>query len=245
MPETTAPDSPATSAPKGLLARAVGILASPRATYADVAAHPRWIGIYLLSVVIGGGAAGAFMSTEVGRRAVVDQQVSQVEAFGRHPTQQQLDVYEKMSQYYVYIAPATQAIFSILGTLVLSGIFIALFNAMMGGNATFKQVFSVVAHSGMVLAAQSLFVFPLDYVRQTMTSPTNLAVFLPMLDEASFAARFLGGIDLFLIWWSVSLAIGLGVLYKRRTGPVATGLLSVYVVIALVVAAVKSAFAGA
>jgi len=243
--ETIVPESPATPAPKGLIARAIGIPTSPRATYAGVAARPRWIGIYLLSVVIAGGASGAFMSTQVGRRAIVDQQVTAVESFGRHPTQQQLDIYEKMAPYYMYIAPATQAISSIIGTLVLSGILIAIFNALMGGNATFKQVLSVVAHSGIVLAAQALFVFPLDYVRETMTSPTNFAVFLPMLDEASFLARMLGAIDLFVIWWVVNLAIGIGVLYKRRTGPIATGLLVVYAAIAIVVAAVKSAFSGA
>ena len=55
----------------------------------------------------------------------------------------------------------------------------------------------------------------------------------------------LGSIDLFLIWWSISLAIGLGVLYRKRTGPIATTLLVIYVTIGLVIAAVKTALAGA
>jgi hypothetical protein len=96
-----------------------------------------------------------------------------------------------------------------------------------------------------VFALQQFFTLPLDYVRESLTSPTSLAVFLPFLDEMSFAARFLGGLDLFLIWWIVNLAIGLGVLYKRRTGPVATGLLATYATIALVVAAVRTALSGA
>ena len=61
----------------------------------------------------------------------------------------------------------------------------------------------------------------------------------------AFAARLLGSIDLFLIWWIVSLAIGLGVLYKRRTAPIATGFLVVYGAIALTIAAVKTVLAGA
>ena len=59
------------------------------------------------------------------------------------------------------------------------------------------------------------------------------------------SARFLGAIDLFLLWWVVNLAIGLGVLYKRRTGPIATGMLITFVAIALVVAAVRAALSGA
>ncbi len=74
---------------------------------------------------------------------------------------------------------------------------------------------------------------------------TTLAVFLPMLDETSFFARFLGWIDLFRIWWLVNLAIGAAVLYKRKSGPIAWTLLGLYVVFALVVAAALTAFAGA
>ena len=48
-----------------------------------------------------------------------------------------------------------------------------------------------------------------------------------------------------IIWWILSLAIGLGVLYKRRTQPIATGLLITYVTIVLVIAIVRTALSGA
>jgi len=129
--------------------------------------------------------------------------------------------------------------------LVIAGIAFAVFNAMLGGDASFKQAYAVVVHSGIVLVVQQLFTLPLDYARETLSSPTNLAVFLPFLDENSFAARMLGSIDLFLIWWAINLAIGLGVLYRKRTGPIATTLLVIYVAIAVIIAAVKSAVSGA
>jgi hypothetical protein len=43
----------------------------------------------------------------------------------------------------------------------------------------------------------------------------------------------------------VSLAIGLGVVYRRRTAPIATTLLTVYVVVGVVIAAIKTAASGA
>ena len=55
----------------------------------------------------------------------------------------------------------------------------------------------------------------------------------------------LGAVDIFLIWYIVVLAIGLGVLYKRRTQPIAISLLSVYAVIALCIALFKSRAGGA
>ena len=45
MAEVMAPSLTATAAPRGLLARVFGVLLAPRATYADVAARPRWLGV--------------------------------------------------------------------------------------------------------------------------------------------------------------------------------------------------------
>jgi hypothetical protein len=46
------------------------------------------------------------------------------------------------------------------------------------------------------------------------------------------------------VWWLFVLAVGLAVLYRRRTQPIAFGLFGVYAVIALGVAAVMSRLGG-
>jgi hypothetical protein len=51
-------------------------------------------------------------------------------------------------------------------------------------------------------------------------------------------------VDLFIIWYVIVLAIGLAVLYKRRTQPIAASLFIVYGVIAVVIALVKSSLGG-
>ena len=235
----------ATAPAKSLPARVAGILFAPRATYAAVAAHPRWLGIFLTVYLIMGSATVALLSTEIGRNAVVDQQITQAESYGRHLTQVQIDQIEKFAPYSVYIAPVFQLLFLVVGGLLITGLAFAVFNAVLGGDATFKQVFAVVCHSAVVLAALSLFTTPLSYVRETLSSATNLGVFLPFLDESSFLARLLGSIDLIFIWWILSLAIGLGVLYRRRTGPIAITMFAVYMVIGIIIAAIKTASTGA
>jgi hypothetical protein len=240
-PTAGTPTAPAKSLP----ARFLGILFAPRATYADVAAHPRWLGIFLTVFLVSAAASVALLSTEVGRNAVIDQQVAARESFGRPMTQAEIDGVEKFAPYFVYITPAFQLVgLSGIG-LIVAGLSFAVFNAMLGGDATFKQVFAVVCHSGVVLAALSLFTTPLAYVRESLSSATNLGVFLPFLDESSFLARMLGSIDLIFIWWMLSLAIGLGVLYRKRTGPIAVTMLAIYVVIAVIIAAIKTASTGA
>lgn len=240
----TAESAAATPEAKSLPARFAGVLFAPRATYAAVAAHPRWLGIFLTVFLITASAATALMSTDIGRNALLDQQISQSEAYGRQMNQAQIDQLEKISAYYVYGAPVIQLVSLSLGGLLIAGIAFAVFNAALGCDATFKQVFAIVAHSGVVLAVLSLFTTPLAYARESLSSATNLAVFLPFLDESSFAARLLGSIDLIFIWWMLSLAIGLGVLYRKRTGPIATTMLAVYAAIGVIIAAIKTASTG-
>jgi hypothetical protein len=149
-----------------------------------------------------------------------------------------------MSSNYVYLAAVFQFFGQTFGTLIVAGLAFAVFTALLGGDATFRQVFAVVAHSGVVLAALSLFTTPLAYARESVSGATNLGVFLPFLDERSFAARMLGAIDLSYIWWMINLAIGLGVLYRKRTAPIATSLLVIYASIGLIIAVIKTVMSG-
>ena len=239
MTQTQTGESAAAPEAKSLPARFVGVLFAPRATYAAVAAHPRWLGIFLTVFVISATASTGLLMTDVGRNAVLDQQMA-----ARPMTQAQIDAMEKIAPYFVYLAPVFQLLGLAIGSLVIAGVAFAVFNAMLGGDATFKQVFAIVAHSGVILATLSIFTTPLAYVRETLSGTTNLAVFFPFLDETSFAAKLLGSIDLIVIWWLLSIAIGLGVLYRKRTGPIATTMFALYAAIALVIAAIKVASTG-
>jgi len=221
------------------------VIISPRDTYANVAAHPRWFGVLAVIVLIGATGVFALMSTDVGKTAAIDQQVRMMESFGMKLTDAQYARLEQGMNRAPYTGAIGQAITLPLAAAIIAGILLGIFNALLGGDAKFKQVFAVVCHSGVVISLAQIFGLPLAYARESLSSATNLAVFLPFLDESSFAARFLGTIDLFQIWWIVSLSIGLGVLYRKRTAPIATTMLVVYAVIALVIAAIRTALSGA
>ena len=59
----------------GLLARLVGVIFSPRATYAAVVARPRVLGALLVTIVIMAVAEGLFFWTPTGQEVLLDQQV--------------------------------------------------------------------------------------------------------------------------------------------------------------------------
>ena len=227
----------ASPAPKSLVARVIGIITAPRATYESVVAHPKWFGMLALCAVGLGILIGGFLMTKVGQDAWLDAALNS--PFSGQVSDQQIQAMEKMAPYVGYGTVVYMLVLVPIFMVILSGILYAVFNAAMGGNATFKQVLTVVVHAGPIGLLSQLFTVPLNYFRGTMTSATTLAVLLPMLPDKSFAARLLGMIDLFLIWQLIVLSIGLAVLYRRRTQPIATALLVVYFIIAVIVAFVR------
>lgn len=228
----------------GLLSRLAGIIVSPRDTLAGVVARPRWFGMLALVTVVTAVAVGGLLSTEVGRQAWLDQAVRSTEAFGGQVSDQQYRAMERMMPYAGLMGAAQMIVFIPLVGLVVAGILFAVFNAALGGEASFRQMFAVVTHAGAVSVVQQIFVTPLNYLRGSLSSPTNLSVFVPMLDETSFVARLLGTIDLFIVWWTLVLAVGMAVLYRRRTQPIAVALLIVYAVIAVIIAVLMSGLGG-
>jgi Yip1-like protein len=234
-----------TALSKGLVARIVGVIFSPRATYAAVVARPRVLGVLVVVLVLVGAATTIFMSTEVGKNAYIDQAVTAIEGFGAPVTDQMMERIEAQAAYAPYITMASQVVFVPVLAAIFAGLSLAVFNAILGMDATFKQAFAVVVHSYMVIAFQTIFSLPLNYLRESLSSATSLAIFFPMIDDANFLGRLMGSIDLFRIWWLVSLAIGFGVLYKRRTGPIAWALLAGYLLLVLIFAGVRTALSGA
>lgn len=221
-----------------LLSRFIGIITAPRATYEAIVAHPKWFGMLALTTVLMAVLIGGFLVTKVGQEAWLDAATNS--PLSGPVTDQQYQAMEKMSSFVGYITAVSILVMVPLFLAVMSGILFAVFNAALGGDASFKQIFTVAVHAGPIGLLGQLFTVPLNYMRGTMSSSTNLGVLTQsMLDDASFPARLLGMIDIFIIWQLLVLAMGLAVLYRRRTQPIATTLLVLYAVIAVIVAFVR------
>ena len=243
---TASPSAPGSAAPAdNLAARLVGVIFSPHETFTRIVARPRWIGAVVTVALVVTAITILFFRTEVGQTALLDQQVRQMENFGMQISAEQYDQMEQGIGFSANLTGLAPLVSIPIFTLVISGILYAVFNALLGGSATFRQVAAVVAHGGAISIVQHLFVTPLNYARGSLAGATNLGVFVPFLDEGNFIARFLGAIDLFIVWSLVVTAIGLGVLYHRRATSIFWSFMGIYVVIALVIALVMRASGGA
>lgn len=236
MTETTA-TAPEIAPLPGLLSRFVGVITSPKATFEAVVRNPRWVGMLALIVALSAVSQIALTSTERGRAAALEFQVKKMEQMGMTVTD---ELYTKMQEQQ---ASPIARVFGLVGIVIFFPLFMillpaailyAVFNAIMGGTAQFNQIVAVVTHSWVVLTVAGFLVTGLNMVRGTMeTSVANLGVLLPMLTEGSMAANLAASVDLFRVWFVIVLAIGLGVLYKRKTSNIAIGLFSLYAIFAL------------
>lgn len=237
---TTAPVAGLSPAPRNLLARFLGIVVSPKETFQSVAAAPKVLGILLLTASLAAVFTALPMTTDAGKQAAIDRNVEQMKSLGFNVTDQMYDGMERGAKTMPYTTGISVLVVIPIVALIFSGILFAIFNAALGGEASFKQVYSVYLHSGVISVLSAALTGTVNYFSGRMGSVTSLGALLPMLPEKSFAANLLGAVDLFIIWSVIVLAIGLGVLYKRRTQPIAVSLLALYAVIALGIAVLKS-----
>lgn len=226
-------------------------------------AAPAWAPVLIATTVITFMCSAGFLRTEIGRQALVDQWERTALAFGQTVDDAQ---YARMEDRAAsgslglgYAAVTALANGPAL-VFVLAALLCFVLNRTTGDSrgadpspldpargalsvsrragprVSYTQVLAVVAYAGVILALRHVIATPIDYVRETIASPATLVQFFTMLNESSPVARFLGVIDLFVVWWIVVLAIGMSVVYQRSTRRLALVFAGTYVVVALLAA---------
>ena len=216
-----------------LAARLVGVLLSPRSTFAAIVDRPRPFGALILVALCAAAGNYWLFSTEVGQQALLEQQVENMEQFGMTVSDEQYDGMARGIENVKYITAGFTFAFIPIVTFVIAGIVWTTGYVILGAHAPFKAMYAVVTHVGAVNLLGLLFTVPLMYARGDIARTTTLAALLPMLEAGTFAHRALDVVELFIVWQLFLLAVGTGVLYKRRTGPIATTFYSLYAVVAI------------
>ena len=105
------------------------------------------------------------MTTEAGKQATIDQQVKSMKSIGFEVNDQVYDRMEKGAARLPYTTAISVIVISPIFALIVAGILFAVFNAGLGGEASFKQVFAVVAHAGVISALSAVFSGVINYFR--------------------------------------------------------------------------------
>lgn len=221
----------------GLLARLSGVVVGPRrAMEAAVQAGPgailmTWavvLAVWLL-------AAGWLLSQPVGRQAVVDERVRVAEALGGQVSDVQYAAWQAQPPWRIYFSSGGRLLLLPVTTLVVAAA-LYLWVRRRTAAVRFAAALSVAVHASVVLVLQQLVATPLHVVRESLTSPFNLAALLPFFDEGSLPARVLGTVEVFGLWWALVLAMGVAALTGRRVRAAAGPIVAAYLGVAAAVA---------
>lgn len=227
-----------------LFGRVAGMINTPRATLQAVIATPRWLGVMAVTFAVTAVSSAILLGTEVGQLALLDQWERTAIAFGQNVDDAQYAALEQATRNGVLYAAVSALAGGPLLTIALSIVLYSVFSLALHGPGTFRQVLAVAAHAQVVLALRQVIATPVNYARETLASPTTATAFFPMLDEASPAARFLGVIDLCVVWWIILLATGVSVLYGGRQRTLILAFIGTYVVLALLLVAAMAVTGG-
>ena len=240
-----------------LAARMYGVIRHPRVTFTAILQAPSWAPVLLATTTIAFLCGMGFLRTEVGRQALVDQWERTAIAFGQpvdDASYARMEETAANGSFSVLYAAATALANGPALVIAISGLLFFVLNRRGAdrGNERgadpgnhrgadpsgprYLHLLTVVSYAGVILALRQVIATPIDYVRESIASPTTLVQFFTMLDESSPLARFLGVIDLFVVWWIVVLAIGVSVLYQRPTRRLALAFTGAYVALALLAA---------
>ena len=182
--------------------------------------------------------------TEVGQIALVDQWERTALAFGQSVDDARYAELQALSQSGPLYGVATAVASGPVLTLVLAGVIFLVLQPGGGQSVSFSQVLAVTAHAGVILAIREVLSVPVTVMREATGGATSMGLWFPALDAASFAGRFMGALDVFVMWWVIVLAIGVGVLYGRQARQLAAAFLGVYAGVALLIAVTMTALGG-
>ncbi len=204
--------------------RLIGVLISPRKTFAAIAGNPTWGAAMVVLVLIASGVG--YLTAQ--RTDQADVLRGTFAASGIELPEEELEKGIERAEKSGSVTSLLSGLFVPVLGLLLALVFMVVFK-LVASDLDFGSSLSVVLHSLMPLAVSSLLSIPVvlsrasigyDDIRNGSLLASNPAFLLS--DEASAPLRsLLGSLDVFTIWTLILLAIGysqVGKMPLRKAG---------------------------
>ena len=195
-----------------LPARIVQVFVSPAKLFDALRHRPAWMGAVL-------GLIGLSLALQFLTPVIVPEEVrrtmfeTQFVAAGPDPA-----IAEQQIEFWLQWSPVVFGAGAVFVTPIalslVAGLLLLAFNVFLGGEGTFRQLFSAGAHAFYINLAGGLVVIVL-MVLGSENPVLTPGLFLP--EMGGFVGRFVNGINIFAVWTCVVLGVAVSRIYPGRS----------------------------
>lgn len=192
--------------------RIINVYFSPVKAFQSIVRKQDWIWVYIIMVAL------AFSVQLFTKDVIIKERIDGIERSDRLTADQkdaQIENTQKMYEPpFIYIIIVSILLGGLVWNAAAAGILLFTGNVVLGGEAKFKQMFSMYIYTGLVSIPNFLLKTPLIISKETSNIQTSLAVFMNVDSMNSFLYRFLTHMDVFAFWQVILVAIGFSLIYK-------------------------------
>jgi hypothetical protein len=193
----------------GGASKIINIFFEPKKVFGSLKIKPTWLVPFIIVALL--GMAFYYFAYPM----IMSEQIARIESNDKIPAEQKEVIIEKMQGEH---PPALQLGIAPIGVLfylaIASAVLFFVFNVLLGGDSTFRRVFSVYCYSGLVGIPGTIVKLPLTLVKKSADVQTSLAILLSPEAKGSFLYSVLSSFDIFVIWQVILVSMGLAVIYK-------------------------------
>ena len=240
MSDMTTP-SPIDAAPAGAWPfprRLVAVFTKPRALFEHLAERPAWFVPFILLL-----AAAAIYVVATWNGAWVPEMTTKMEE-----QQAPDEAFEMIQNYGLAMYGVMIPLIGGIVTLIYAVAVMFIGGFLLGGRLSFRQALSIVCHAGLV----SLVALPIRILLANAASSPQVTLgpgaLLPPGDQTGFAMKFLAfffqSFDLFTLWQTALVALGVSVIARVGLKPAMVAMFGLLLVFALLGAVMGAAFGG-
>ncbi len=198
----------------GFWGRLGNIFGSPQKTFEAVDKRPTWLIPLLILIIL------SIMSTQLMFDEIVNAQLEKArnnpDLTSEQLTQQKEQFTENPMLWRALFSIGSLFVFPVW-FLALTGIFYFVGSVILGGDATFKKLLSVVCWSGCIFILSTIVTVPLVMAKGNVNVSLSLALLLPAEAIDTRLYTLLSKFDFFTIWFLAVFATGFGIIYRFTT----------------------------
>ncbi len=197
----------------GIAGRMIRTLTAPGATFASVRERMTWQDWFAPTlVVVVVGLVAAILALPAAMEAgseMMQEQYGEI-------TDEQRAAMEQMQEAAPVVTVVSVPIVSFLWLFLLGGVMLLVANPILGGEANYGQMLAVTAYASLVKVVQTIVTVPLMLATGTIVV-IGPGLLLPEEMLGTFAGRVLSGLEVFMLWQVLVMAVGTGVMAGRST----------------------------